>query len=323
MLARRYPDLFHGRGKKKRFFEGWYFKLADASKEQVYAFISGIHLGTEPEHHHSFIQILEGRSGRFEYLKYSAEAFQAEQKVLSYKIADNVFRREGLFLDALGSGYSIHGALSFSHHRAWPDSGLSPGSMGFYNYLPAMQCYSQVCAMDMEIQGSLWIGGQEVNFSGGRGYIEKNWGKAFPHGWIWVQCNHFNASDASVSVSLGHIPFISGSFRGFLIGLYVGADFYAFTTMNKSRLDIEHCQSGVRITAQNKEHILTMDVDTQNAIFTTLQGPRDGRMIPLVQETLTGRIELVLKDKHGHILLSDVGQCTGVEYGGDQMLIAD
>lgn len=45
---------------------------------------------------------------------------------------------------------------------------INPGSMGFYNYLKFMECYSQVCALDGDIIGALEIDNKVVDFTGGR-----------------------------------------------------------------------------------------------------------------------------------------------------------
>ena len=36
---------------------------------------------------------------------------------------------------------------------------------------------------------------------GGRGYIEKDWGQAFPRAWIWTQSNHFGADAPGTSLT--------------------------------------------------------------------------------------------------------------------------
>lgn len=46
------PDMYHGWHKKSNFFEGWYFKLVDASTQQVFVFIPGMHLGKIKNHSH-------------------------------------------------------------------------------------------------------------------------------------------------------------------------------------------------------------------------------------------------------------------------------
>ena len=65
--------------------------------------------------------------------------------------------------------------------------------MGPYTFAPFMECYHGVLSFDHTIAGSLAVDGQELDFTGGHGYIEKDWGQAFPKAWIWTQSNHFGA----------------------------------------------------------------------------------------------------------------------------------
>ena len=178
--------------------------------------------------------------------------------------------------------------------------------------------------MDCNLQGTLEINGGRVNFDGGRGYIEKNWGSAFPYSWVWVQCNHFHGTHASLSCSLAHIPFLTSSFRGFLIGLYANNTFYKFTTMNGSKIEVLQSGSDVTVIAENSATKLTVICETEKDKFILLNGPRGDQMIPLVQENLQGKVYVELKSKVGHdLLFQGYGTNAGVEYGGEQMLVLD
>ncbi len=52
---------------------------------------------------------------------------------------------------------------------------------------PAMECYHGVVSMYHLLSGHLEINGDKVDFSGGKGYIEKDWGRSMPSDWIWIQ----------------------------------------------------------------------------------------------------------------------------------------
>ena len=178
--------------------------------------------------------------------------------------------------------------------------------------------------MDMDLEGYLNIDGKEIDFNQGKGYIEKNWGKAFPYSWIWIQSNSFSQDKTSLSCSLAHIPFSFFSFRGFLIGLYVDGTFYPFTTINRSQIQIQQSGSDVTIQTENRRYSLKMKTRTLSENFMLLNGPRDGKMIPLVQENLQGEVDVVLIDKkHNMTIFEDKGFCTGIEYGGKQMMVLD
>jgi len=53
------PPVYQGWGIKRRYFEGWYFKLVNASETKAYAFIPGIAM-EETGESHAFIQLLDG-----------------------------------------------------------------------------------------------------------------------------------------------------------------------------------------------------------------------------------------------------------------------
>lgn len=320
----RNPDLYHGFKKKKDFFEGWYFKIVDASCSHMYAFIPGVLLSKDNHASHSFIQIIDGVCKENYYLKYQKELFGAAKDRFLISVADCSFSLYSMQILISTPSFSCFGRLEFKNIKRWPDSILNPGSMGFYNYLTFMQCYTQVCALDMEIEGVMNINGKAVDFSGGRGYIEKNWGESFPYSWVWIQCNNFSKSKASLTCSIGHIPFPLGSFRGFLIGVYIDDEFYSFTTIKRNKLQIERRGLDVIISVKNSRYILTVKTQTKPGGFIPCYGPRGNDMVVLLEETLCGVIDVELKELiTGKVLFKDTGLCTGIEFGGEQMMIVD
>lgn len=317
-----YPDIFHGENKKKNFFEGWYFKLVDKEGKNSYALIPGIFLGREKEYSHSFIQILHGKESLYLYKKYRVENFKWHKDKFVINVKDNVFSLNGIKVDIKDSVISVNGKVTFNNIVKWPDTIINPGSMGFYNYIPFMQCYSQVSSLNMDLSGYLKVNGEFIDFNGGKGYIEKNWGKAFPYSWIWVQCNNFKNKTASVTCSVGEIPFLLGRFRGFLIGLTLNNKFYKFTTMNRSKLNIVKKGKDICIKVNNGTNTLIIDIESPRDRFILCNGPRDNKMIPLVKENLSSKVRIQLKcNIDNKTLYYDEGICGGVEYGGETMSI--
>lgn len=79
----------------------------------------------------------------------------------------------------------------------------------------------------------------------------------------------------------------------------------------------------VRIEVENSRFFLSMETETSQEQFILLHGPRDGHMVPLVQENLSGRVRVELKKRGGVPIFSGEGNCAGIEYGGRQMLVLD
>ena len=113
---------------------------------------------------------------------------------------------------------------------ASPTVGPLSSGVGLVRVVPLMECYHGVLSFDHAIRGALAVDGERIDFTGGRGYIEKDWGKAFPRGYIWMQTNHFEQPGASLSASVALIPWVRTAFRGFIVGFWHDGTLYRFAT---------------------------------------------------------------------------------------------
>lgn len=320
LKSNRNPDIYHGKNKKPDFFEGWYFKLVQPHTGDTYCFIPGIFISKKEGQSHCFIQVLKGNESTFEYLRFEKDDFRAKTNEFDVSVRDSYFSLNKIKLNINEQNEKIFGTLHFQNIIRWPDSIINPGSMGFYNYLGFMECYSQVCAIDGIIKGSLNINGKSVDFTGGKVYIEKNWGKAFPYSYIWMQGNSFKKGEGSVTCSLGHIPlpFPLKSFTGFLIGLYADGIFYKFTTLNKSILSINCEKEKLILETHNKNYLLKIQGHYKKENFMDLYAPYDGTMKPLASESLNGSLMVTLYDKkRSSIIFEDTCTSAGIEFSKD------
>jgi hypothetical protein len=122
------------------------------------------------------------------------------------------------------------GELKFNGNVAWPKSFFSPGIMGPFSFVPFMECYHGIVSMDHSIEGHLNIDGSFIEFNGGRGYIEKDWGRSFPSAYVWMQTNHFSSEGISIKASVANIPWLGSSFVGFICGLWLHDRLIQFNT---------------------------------------------------------------------------------------------
>lgn len=315
------PDLYHGKGKKNNFFEGWYFKLVHPNKKYVLCFIPGLRLS---EDSHSFIQVLDGHTAQFSYNKFELKDFEFSTSSFDIKVSNNHFSMSDIVIDLMCGSKHIKGSLKLHNTKKWPDNVLNPGSMGFYNYLTFMQCYSQVCSMDSLISGFLTMDNEIIDFTGGKAYIEKNWGRDFPYSYVWAQCNSFDIKNASITCSIAHIPFPISSFTGFLIGLYVNSTFYKFTTVNASKLKLNVKNNEIAVTAYNKKYILKFTATAPSNSFMNLYAPRDFSMLPIARESLKAELQFELIDiTSGNLLFSSRGHSAGLEFGGNYETLSE
>lgn len=308
-----HPERYHGHGKKSPFFEGWYFKLVNASETQRYAIIPGIFLG---EDSHAFIQVLDGNLAQSTYHRFEPDAFWAARDCFHIRIADNEFRRDGFQLnidDALGQ---VRGSISFIDLSPWPVSFFSPGIMGWYAWVPKMECYHGVLSLDHSLQGSLEIKDQVVDFSGGRGYIEKDWGQSFPSAYIWFQSNHFDSLETSLTASVAVIPWLGNAFRGFIIGFWYQNKLHRFATYLGSTIEtLEISDTQVHWVVKNKNHYLEMRANRVEGGL--LHEPTGREMLQRVEETMSAQIEVRLSQLDGKSLFHGIGRNLALEVQGD------
>ena len=199
----------------------------------------------------------------------------------------------------------------------WPVTLRSPGAMGWYAWVPFMECYHGVVSFGHGLSGVLRQDGRALDFGGGRGYIEKDWGQAFPSGYVWMHSNHFADPSTSLMASVAIIPWLRGSFQGLLIGLRHGGRLHRFASYTGAkvrdlRIDDEHVH--LEVTGRDGTS-LTIAADRPGGAF--LHAPVRTEMHKRVEETLSADLHVTLRDPRGAVLLDDVGACGGLEVHGD------
>jgi tocopherol cyclase len=313
------PDAYHGHSKKPPFFEGWYFKVVDTSTQNRYAVIPGNFKSDDPEHNHCFVQVLDGSTGKSIYQSYPTEAFRAAQNAFDIQVGPNHFTARAMTLSIDHPEMRMSGSLQFIEPQPWPVSVLSPGIMGWYAWVPFMETYHGVVSLDHAIQGSLTINGRTVDFDKGRGYIEKDWGQAFPAAWVWFQSNHFEAPGTCITASTAIIPWVGQSFAGFIIGVWHQKQLYRFATYTGAKMEaLEIEDQQVRWIVRDRQHRLHMTA--QRAEGGLLNAPTPVSMGRRILETLNASIQVRLErsdGKGGETIFEGTGKVAGLEAVGD------
>ncbi len=310
------PDIFQGRGHEKNYFEGWYFKCADESTKNVLAVIPGISKGASHRESHAFVQVIDGMRNRSGYFTYPMDDFVYSSDHMAVKIGNNLFTRDGLTLDLSDKNMSYSGTLSFVHPQPYPKTLWHPGIMGPFSFIPFMECYHDVIHMEHGLSGSLNIDREPWDFTGGKGYIEKDWGTSFPDSWVWIQCNHFSEPNTSFMLSYAHIPFLGKSFSGLIAFLNARGRFFRMTTYQGAHVtSLDYLDNTLSVLVESKQYALNLTISLHNG--SQLMAPKKGTMaVPLV-ESLTSNLEMFLLDKQGRILFEGEGKTVGVEVAGE------
>jgi hypothetical protein len=184
--------------------------------------------------------------------------------------------------------------------------------MGWYSFVPFMECNHGIVSVIHDLTGKLSLNGNEIDFNNGKGYIEKDWGTSFPEAWIWIQSNNFGEHDTSFSFSIAKIPWLGSFFIGFITYLYFGKNFYLFSTYNKSVVsEIHHNNDTIQIVVRNRKNTLKVKVIKNS--FGDLKAPVHGEMIRKIMESTDSEIHLQLFNNAGKLEYEDIGKSVVVE----------
>lgn len=324
------PDMYHGWGHNRSYFEGWYFKIVDATEGYAFAFIPGIAMGKDGKSH-AFIQTIDGKKCNTTYQHFDISDFKPNNKFFHLQIADNQFSTKHIKVNLS----NIQGELHFENITSWPKMLGAPGIMGWYSFVPFMQCYHGVVSLNHTIKGSLNIHGKNIDFTDGRGYIEKDWGVSFPKGYIWMQTNHFinklssdtdNQSSAlkhnleySLIVSVANIPWLGSSFIGYIVGFWFQNKLYRFATYTGAKMIA--LMEGNIIRLAFKDAVYRLEIEAAMDSRTgTLIAPIQGEMVGKVNESLQSIIHVRFFEKN-KLLFEGSGRNAGLEAAGDVDII--
>jgi tocopherol cyclase len=304
------PEVFQGKLSNRNYFEGWYYKHVSKDLCFVYSFIPGVSLN--PKNPHAFIQVINGLNGSSQYVEYPISSFCSHRNDLWLQIGESVFTAESININIDSEFIKVNGRLVYSGSVKYPSSYVSPGIMGWYSFVPFMECKHGIVSVSHMIQGSLTVNDQAIDFTGGKGYIEKDWGTSFPETWFWLHSNNFANSDACIMLSIAKIPWLGSFFTGFLGFLYFGGHFYPFSTYNKSVInEFELVDEKINVGIKSKRYQLRISATLKQSGI--LLAPDRGIMSRRIKESLDSELEVELSTPEGHIIYSDTAKRAGLE----------
>jgi len=304
-------EIFQGNLRNKNYFEGWYFKLVDLEEKNIYAVIPGVSLLDDRSS--AFIQVLNGKTAESHYIEYPIQDFKAESDYFEVRIGENRFSLDGLELDIHSEEISVEGSVKYINPVRWKSSILKPGIMGWYSYVPFMKCYHGLVSMNHGLEEGLKVNGDLIDFTGGKGYSEKNWGQSFPKAHIWMQSNHFEDPEVSFMLSVGRIPWLGSSFTGFLGVLWRNGELLNMSTYTGARITRLSKESDrVQVLIENKEWAL--DVSVYRGQSGELKKPSLGDMKGRITESVDSTVNVRLFDNRlREIFYEGTGRNTGFE----------
>lgn len=307
------PDHYQGWGRTHRYFEGWYFKVVSADERHAMAFIPGISMGENGDRH-AFIQVMDGKACTAEYHRFEASEFRPSEHNFEVWVGENFFSAQKIILRLPG----ISGEIHFKNTTPWPKMLGAPGIMGWYSFVPFMECNHGIVSLHHELEGKLVIddlnSSHAINMTGGKGYIEKDWGRSFPRAYVWMQSNHFDGTErVSLMASAAHIPWLGSHFIGFISGFWLEDRLFKFATYTGARKFLKINHEEVELIFKNPKTELR--ILAKQAPGTALVSPLSGEMKGKIQESLQATIQVELLEKNRRIF-EGIGRNAGLEVAG-------
>lgn len=314
------PLLFQGNNKKENYFEGWYYKQISRDHKTVISFIPGISFFNNDVH--CFIQYIylsldddNKKLIKTGYVRYPIGDFKFTNNPFRVEIAGNIFTESMITIKIVDKDIAIEGKLDLESFTPIERSALTPNIMGFFAYIPKMECYHGIVSMNHRVNGAIRINDEGIDFYNGKGYIEKDWGTSFPERYIWIQSNNFENSNTSIFFSIAEIPFMGKSFLGFICNLIVYGVEYRFATYNNSKFKIESItKEKISILLENRKVKLKIEANLNEA--GELIAPHQGRMIKTIKEEVSGEVKITLVNKKSKTEYKDISFMAGIEVVG-------
>lgn len=250
-------------------FIGWYFKHPHFA---IIPSISNINNETQ-----CYIQVI---TDTFSHL-FLFSSYQIKENKLI--IGENEFSRSGIKLHLQDDKYYIHGNLDYQNHKT-----LHKNTMGCYKYIPFLECKHQITSMKHEVNGTIYINDEKIEYYQEKGYIESDQGKSFPKHYVWFQCNDFPI-DLAVSFAHATVPVFKRETKGFICIVILGDKEYRFATYNFSKL-LECNKSGFVVKKGKLKFAVAFKYDDNHH----LHAPQYGYMQRNIFETINGTCQVML-----------------------------
>jgi len=353
-----------------RFFEGWYFRLTLPNGGPSLAFMYSIQDPDTPSPYSGgTVQILD-EADRYVCRSFpQVDRFWADRHRLALghwgrcPVATSTPQPllPAQFQNTLGEGYQILAQGSQSIHQGrfwdplrqetvawsytlepvygWGNPGFPQSTGGWLSALPIFEPGWQVLMALARATGWVEWQGERYDFHQVPAYGEKNWGRAFPDRWFWLNSNTFQSeipsktgdrpgegipqpidppsADLSLTVAGGRRSVLGRSEEVGLVGVHAAGQFYEFAPWNSR--PVWAVQWGQwRIWAENATHWVEVEATTTEA-GAWVRVPTAQGMQLCCRDSLRGQLRLRLGERGADRqspLLDAWSDQAGVEVGG-------
>ncbi len=313
---------FHWNGKDRGFFEGWYYRLTLPAHQQTFAFMYSIQNQLQGElHRGGAAQIL---SADDEYLCRTfpnVEQFWAWPKALGHghwRQSDlghpACYLQPDVFEQQVQEGYQ---AIATQHQGKLRDPGTgqiakwqytiqpiygwgSPqhpqqSTAGWLSQLQIFEPGWQILMAHGLATGWMEWNGRRYTFDSVPSYSEKNWGRAFPQKWFWMNCNAFeDEPDLTLTAGGGRRSVLGWMESAAMLGIHYRNTFYEFVPWNAQVFWMVEPWGSWQIQAENDRYAVELRASAPHHLGTFVRAPTQEGLAFVCRDTTKGQLRLKL-----------------------------
>ncbi len=338
---------YHWDGSDIRFFEGWYYRVTLPSCGQTFAFMYSIDdpIGGKPCSGGA-AQILGPDDGYLWRTFPKVDQFWASSESLAlghwgktnlpispqylhpakfehyiqegYQATATL--NQGIIRDPASGGY-CRWEYEIKPVYGWANTGAAQQSTaGWLSYLPIFEPGWQILMAHGLATGWIEWNGKRYDFINAPAYSEKNWGRAFPKKWFWLNCNSFDDQpDLALTAGGGRREVLWWEESAALIGIHYQGKFYEFVPWNSEVIWQIEPWGSWKMQAQNTDYDVEL-TGTTDQPGTPLRAPTEQGLIFFCRDTMQGELSLELRSRRGgksKIILKAHSSVCGLEIGGE------
>ncbi len=334
---------YHWQGHKRRFFEGWYFRVTLPKIQENFAFMYSIDdpFGNQ-KHSGGAVQILgideaylwrtfpnvaQFWSARnYLALTHWRKSSFSDKPTLLNTNEFNHYIQEGYqatlyFNQGLITNPSNHQYCRWQYTvkpiYGWGDSHKFPKSTaGLFSFFPIFEPGWQILMAYGLATGEIDWNGTIYPFENATAYSEKNWGHSFPEKWFWLNCNYFsNAKDLAITAAGGKRKVLKWNEEVAMIGIHYQGKFYDFSPWN-SLIEAEIQPWGEwKMEAYNDQFMVKL-IGITHLAGTQVRIPTENGLVFACRDTLKGHLTLELRQRNRSIIVQAKSHLCGLEIGG-------
>lgn len=275
---------FFGAGKRRSYFEGWYFKQQNG--RETVCLIPAFHIDGAGRASASLQVITDTQSY---WAEFPAQAFEADAGSFSVRIGDSVFSEGGCILNLKTDAVTLTGQLRYGPFQA-PAGDI----MGPFRFVPLMECRHSVLSLCHPVSGTIEVNGHLAVFENGCGYVEGDRGTSFPRRYLWTQCLH---EGSSVMLSVAQVPFWKGTFTGCIGFVFADGKERRIATYRGAR--VIRAGDGLLLLRQGE---LAVRAELLGGRFHPLRAPVSGGMTDTIHESAACRVRYTCTVKNRTVL---------------------